>query len=155
MDDVRGRELLDSGMRGRGEGRAFTVMGDALVLKVASPDIPHTIFEVTTRAPLGPPPRRQPWAESYLVLEGSLSVQLDDEWLTAGPGDVVYVPPNVTRWVQARDGKPCRYIVFASQSDLVVLFRALDQDPMESRRDIASTRDASRQFGVKRPRDES
>jgi hypothetical protein len=65
MDDASGRELRGCGVRGRHEGRAFTVMGDAVILKAASPDVAHTVFEVTTRAPLGPPPRRQPWAETY------------------------------------------------------------------------------------------
>jgi quercetin dioxygenase-like cupin family protein len=155
MDDASGRELRGCGVRGRHEGRAFTVMGDAVILKAASPDVAHTVFEVTTRAPLGPPPRRQPWAETYHVLDGSLSVQLDGEWLKAGPGDTVYVPLGATRWVQANDGKPCRYLVFASQADLVELFRALDEDPGTVRRDISATHEASRQFGVRRPTDKS
>ena len=87
------------------------------------------------------------------MLEGALTVQLDGELLRAGPGDIVYVPPNVTRWVQACDGKPCRYLVFASQADLVELFRALDEDPGTVRRDISSTHEVSRQFGVRRPTD--
>jgi quercetin dioxygenase-like cupin family protein len=151
MGDEAGRELQGRGVRGRFEGRAFKVMGDSIVLKVAVPDAAHTIFEVTTRAPLGPPPRRQPWAETYLVVEGSLSVQLDGELSMVEAGDMVHVPANITRWVQARDGKPCRYIVFASQSDLVALFQALDEDPGTVRRDIGSTHEASRQFGVRRP----
>lgn len=150
MDDERGHELQASGMRGRGEGRAFTVMGDSVVLKAAAPDQAHAVFEVTTRAPLGPPPRRQPWAETYLVLEGKMAVQLDGTWLDAGPGDIVHVPAGVTRWLQARDGKPCRYLVFATQGDLVALFRALDEDPSATRRDTDAINEASRQFGVRR-----
>jgi len=151
VDDERGHELQASGVRGRGEGRAFTVMGDSVVLKAAAPDKAHAVFEVTTRAPLGPPPRRQPWAETYHVLEGRMAVQLDDVWFDAGPGDTVHVPPGVTRWLQAQDGKPCRYLVFATQGDLLMLFRALDEDPA-SRPDADTINEASRQFGVRRPK---
>ena len=65
-------ELRQAGVLADGGGRAFTVMGDRVIVKATACDAPHTLFEVVTRGPFGPPPHRQPWPETYYVLEGAL-----------------------------------------------------------------------------------
>jgi quercetin dioxygenase-like cupin family protein len=52
------------------------------------------LFEVTM-APGGNGPGahlHRTFSESFLVLEGSLAVLANDQWTTAHPGDLVYVP---------------------------------------------------------------
>jgi quercetin dioxygenase-like cupin family protein len=42
----------------------------------------------------GPRLHRHPYDETWLVVEGNLTFQSGDERLSAGPGDIVIVPPG-------------------------------------------------------------
>jgi quercetin dioxygenase-like cupin family protein len=42
----------------------------------------------------GPRLHRHPYDETWIVQEGTLTFQLGEERLTAGPGDIVIAPPN-------------------------------------------------------------
>ena len=42
----------------------------------------------------GPKLHRHPYDETWVVVEGHLTFQAGDERLSAGPGDVVIVPPD-------------------------------------------------------------
>jgi mannose-6-phosphate isomerase-like protein (cupin superfamily) len=43
----------------------------------------------------GPRLHRHPYDETWIVIEGTLTFQSGDERLTARPGDIVIVPPDV------------------------------------------------------------
>jgi quercetin dioxygenase-like cupin family protein len=61
------------------------------------------MFEVTM-APggNGPGPHlHRTFSESFLVLEGTLMVLANDQWTTAHPGDLVYVPRSSVHGFQA------------------------------------------------------
>jgi quercetin dioxygenase-like cupin family protein len=42
----------------------------------------------------GPRLHRHPYDETWIVQEGTLTFQLDEERFTAGPGDIVIAPPG-------------------------------------------------------------
>ena len=68
------------------------------------------VFTVTVPPSVfSPPPHRHPRAtDSYEVLEGSFSVQVDGEWQTLTRGDRAAVPPRhgSTRWPIAAALRP-------------------------------------------------
>lgn len=144
-------ELRQAGVLGDGGGRAFTVMGDRVIVKAAASGQPHTLFEVVTRGPFGPPPHRQPWPETYYVLEGALDVLLDGAWRTASVGDTVRVPAGTTRAHRAHEAKRCRFLVFAANGEIAELFRALDDEPSVAAPDVAAVGRAAASFGVRPP----
>lgn len=146
-------ELRQAGVLADGGGRAFTVMGDRVIVKATASDPPHTLFEVVTRGPFGPPPHRQPWPETYYVLEGALDVLLDGAWRTASVGDTVHVPAGVTRAHRAYEAKRCRFLVFAAHGAIAELFRALDDEPSVSAPDVEAVGRAAATFGVRPPKD--
>ena len=43
----------------------------------------------------GPRLHRHPYDETWVVIDGTLSFQSGEESLSAGPGDIVIVPPGV------------------------------------------------------------
>jgi mannose-6-phosphate isomerase-like protein (cupin superfamily) len=149
-DDVG--ELRQAGVLADGGGRAFTVMGDRVIVKAAASGQPHTLFEVVTRGPFGPPPHRQSWPETYYVLEGALDVLLDGEWRTASVGDTVHVPADVTRAHRAHEAKRCRFLVFAANGEIAELFRALDEEPSVAAPDVTAVGLAAAGFGVRPPK---
>ena len=144
-------ELRQAGVLGDGGGRAFTVMGDRVIVKAAASGQPHTLFEVVTRGPFGPPPHRQPWPETYYVLEGALDVLLDGAWRTASAGDTVHVPAGTTRAHRAHEAKRCRFLVFAANGEIAELFRALDEEPSVVAPDVGAVGRAAAPFGVRPP----
>lgn len=146
-------ELRAAGVLADGGGRAFTVMGDRVIVKAAAPDQPHTLFEVVTRGPFGPPPHRQPWTESYYILEGALDVLIDDAWRTASVGDTVHVPAGATRAHRAHEAKRCRFLVFAANGAIAELFRALDDEPSVAAPDVTAVGRAAAPFGVRPPKE--
>lgn len=151
MGDRDAGELRQAGVLADGGGRAFTVMGDRVIVKAAAGGQPHTLFEVVTRGPFGPPPHRQPWPETYYVLEGALDVLLDGAWHTASAGDTVHVPAGTTRAHRAHEAKRCRFLVFAAKSEIAELFRALDEEPSVAAPDVAAVGRAAAPFGVRPP----
>jgi mannose-6-phosphate isomerase-like protein (cupin superfamily) len=42
----------------------------------------------------GPRLHRHPYDETWVIQEGTLTFQLGDEQISAGPGDIVIAPPN-------------------------------------------------------------
>lgn len=150
QEDDRG-ELRRAGVLADGGGRAFTVMGDRVIVKATACGQPHALFEVVTRGPFGPPPHRQPWPETYYVLEGALDVLLDGDWHTAFVGDTVHVPAGTTRAHRAHEAKRCRFLVFAAHGAIAELFRALDDEPSVAAPDVAAVGRAAAPFGVRPP----
>jgi quercetin dioxygenase-like cupin family protein len=145
-------ELRAAGVLADGAGRAFTVMGDRVVVKAAAPEQPHALFEVVTRGPFGPPPHRQPWPETYYILEGALDVLLAGAWRTASVGDTVHVPAGVDRAHRAHEAKRCRFLVFAAYGAIAELFRALDDELSVAAPDVAAIGRTAGNFGVKPPK---
>ena len=64
------------------------------------------VFTVTVPPSVfSPPPHRHPRAtDSYEVLEGSFSVQVDGEWRTLARGDRADVPPGTVHTLANRSG---------------------------------------------------
>jgi quercetin dioxygenase-like cupin family protein len=50
-------------------------------------------------------------AETFYVLEGAIDFYLDGDWLTAGPGTTVHIPPGVPHAVVAGGGRPAKTLM--------------------------------------------
>jgi mannose-6-phosphate isomerase-like protein (cupin superfamily) len=73
------------------DGTSFLIVESA-----ADSDGSRIEFEITMKpGAMGPPkhfhPRQQ---ESWMVLEGELSVLVEDDWRTLGQGETLLIPPN-------------------------------------------------------------
>jgi mannose-6-phosphate isomerase-like protein (cupin superfamily) len=49
--------------------------------------------------------------EAFYVLEGELTFQVEDELLTAGPGELAFAPRGVPHTLANRSGAPARYVL--------------------------------------------
>ena len=69
---------------------------------------------VDTSAPAGfpgPPLHVHDFDETFYILEGELTFQVEDRLLTAGPGDLAFAPRNVPHTFANRSGEPARYVI--------------------------------------------
>jgi mannose-6-phosphate isomerase-like protein (cupin superfamily) len=92
-------------------------MGEnAIVIKATSDDTGGTFFlSESTIAPgfPGPPPHvHDRLHDMFYVLDGTLTMQLADEELEAGPGSFVCVPPGVVHTFSNRGESPVRFLNF-------------------------------------------
>ena len=76
------------------EGRRIDVLGSAMCVKATGAET-NGAFEVV-EVQSGPGgdivPHRHPWSELYLVLEGTMDVQIGRRVFPAGPGDLLHIP---------------------------------------------------------------
>ncbi len=94
-----GRPAAEVIVRGPGEGYVLDAAGSRLVFKAEGGDGDGTIFVgESTLAPgfPGPPSHRhERHLDSFFVLEGTLTLLLDDRELEAGPGSFAALPPGL------------------------------------------------------------
>lgn len=76
------------------EAMTFLSEGDA--------DTPDVVRE-SMDAGDGPPLHEHPWATWEVVVRGQLKVVIDDESFLAGPGDLIYTPPNAVHTFMATE----------------------------------------------------
>jgi mannose-6-phosphate isomerase-like protein (cupin superfamily) len=63
----------------------------------------------------GPRLHRHPYDETWVVIEGELTFQAGDRRFTAGPGDIVIVPPDVPhKFVNSGPGRSSMVCIHAS-----------------------------------------
>src|SRR5687768_4268528 len=78
-----------------GTGRSFWGPGDAYTFLVTGAESGGSYFVMEALVPPGggPPPHiHRDEDETFYIVEGECSIRLDDEIVTAGPGDFVNVP---------------------------------------------------------------
>ena len=91
-----GRPVTDAAFHGPGEGKSISIGESRAVLKAQDSDtdgffsLVETTLEPGFRGP--PPHQERVLVDSFYVLEGTLSLQLADEWIDAGPGAFGLVP---------------------------------------------------------------
>ena len=94
-----GRPVSDAVVRGRGEGDEISAGASRVLLKAEISDGEGT-FSLTeiAAAPGFPGPvlhRHTRMVDSFYVLEGTLTVRIEDEEHGLGPGSYAFVPPGV------------------------------------------------------------
>ena len=84
----------------------------------------YTVIEVRTTPDAGPPPHVHSCEDEHLhVLEGSLTVLVDDVEHTLGPGDELTLPRDVPHHVRAACAE-ARYLAVCTPSGLETFLRA-------------------------------
>lgn len=83
----------------------------------------------------GPPLHKHDFDEAFYVIEGDLTFQLEEELVTAGPGEVAFAPRGVPHALANRSDAPARFVIVCT--------------PAGFEREFA--RRAARQAGVEPP----
>jgi quercetin dioxygenase-like cupin family protein len=74
----------------------------------------------------GPGPHLDPWRESFYVLEGELTFQVEQDGavqeLLAGPGDSVSIPTGVGHAFSVTSTEPARYLIISTPAGIESFF---------------------------------
>jgi mannose-6-phosphate isomerase-like protein (cupin superfamily) len=116
-------------VRGPDDGKRLAVMGNEMRFKVVSADSGGRLLIIDYTAPAhfpGPPPHFHAHTdEAYYVLEGMLTVRLEEGDVTAGPGATLFVPRMVPHTFANRQDVPLRYLVIMTPSGFEGYFEEL------------------------------
>jgi mannose-6-phosphate isomerase-like protein (cupin superfamily) len=123
-----------------GEGDAISIAGATIDVKVGAPGTNGQFGFIEYTAPSGFP--RPPahvlfeMIEAFYVLEGELTMQLEDETVAAPAGSFVLVPPGVRHRFSNPGGTPARFLTFFTPGgfeqyfwDMAALLGAGPPDP--------------------------
>lgn len=114
---------------GPDDGKRLAVRGNELSFKVISADSGGRLLIIDYTSPAhfpGPPPHYHAHTdEAYYVLEGTLTVRLEEGEVTAGPGSTVFVPRMVPHTFANRQALPVRYLVIMTPSGFEGYFEEL------------------------------
>lgn len=72
------------------------------------------------------------YEEVFYVLEGEIEYRLDDAWLTADAGSVVFIPPGRVHAFRNAGARPARHLAIASPADAVTMIEELAAAPDRS-----------------------
>jgi quercetin dioxygenase-like cupin family protein len=105
-----------------GAGEAVTAAGVAITFKTTGAKSAGQFLTLEYTAPprfSGPPPHwHKVTTEIFYVLEGSLTVTIDGQSTTVGPGGYAFVPPGVVHGFANQTDAPVRYFGIASPAGL-------------------------------------
>jgi mannose-6-phosphate isomerase-like protein (cupin superfamily) len=107
------------------DGEVLEVRGNRLVIKVASPR--QFICDYTAPAGFpGPPLHVHPlFDETFLVLEGQLTVRVGDDVTHLAPGGTAFVPGAVPHTFANTGPEPVRFLLVCSPGGFEDYFRAV------------------------------
>ena len=98
---------------------------DHIFIKVGSADTGHayTLVEDNLKATfsLGLHLHRH-HAETFYILQGSLEFFIDGDWMTAGPGACIHIPPGIPHACKVSDGSPSAKMLMIFQPSGFDLF---------------------------------
>ncbi|WP_068470937.1 cupin domain-containing protein [Candidatus Protochlamydia phocaeensis] len=99
-----------------GEGPIFSTQQNTYQIKLmaAHTDGEWAFIEQTIEPGCPPPPihLHQTFSESFYILEGKLDVFFNDQWLQAGPGTFILVPPNVYHTLANKGQERTKILIF-------------------------------------------
>ena len=103
-------------LHGPGEGEHHGMGPSELFIKATSEDTGGSFFlSETTVAPGFPGPplhRHSKLTDMFYVLEGTLTIQVEDEVHEAGPGTFACFPPGVAHTFRNESDAPARFLNF-------------------------------------------
>ncbi|MGH2761796.1 MAG: cupin domain-containing protein [Thermoleophilaceae bacterium] len=109
-----GRPASEVIVREPGAGEVLALGPSQAVVKSGGADALGSLAVLdTTIAPAFPGPvlhRHEAMLDSFYVLEGALTVQLDEERFEAGPGSYAYVPPGSAHTFSNPGERPVRFL---------------------------------------------
>jgi quercetin dioxygenase-like cupin family protein len=107
------------------DGEVLDARGNRLVIKVASER--QLICEYTAAAGFAGPPLHihPPFDETFLVVEGQLTIRLGDEVTRLEPGAMAFVPGDVPHTFANTEPAPVRFLLLCSPGGFEDYFRSL------------------------------
>ena len=74
----------------------LNVIGDSIRPLYTGPDTgdTHEVFVLDGPKDSGPPPHKHPWSEGYILLDGEVSVLINDSWESLTAGQVAFIPTD-------------------------------------------------------------
>ena len=108
-----------------GGGDSHEWENDHIFIKVGSADTgyAYTLVEdnLKTTFSLGLHLHRH-HAETFYILQGSLEFFIDGDWMTAGPGACIHIPPGIPHACKVSDGSPSARMLMIFQPSGFDLF---------------------------------
>jgi len=112
-------------IRQHGEGRRIGIVGDVyrFLATGEETDGRYTTFEAIVPPGSGPPPHiHSREEESFLVLEGEMTFQLDDERFVAGAGTFLNMPVGSLHCFKNESDKTARLLISLAPAGLEGMF---------------------------------
>lgn len=119
------------------DGARLRVVGDEIrVLASASQTGGgYEIFELQGPEGSGPPPHAHPWAEAYVVVEGSADVWIEGTRLPATRGSFFHIPAGTTHGYRITSPQ-AKFVVITSPGGASGFFTELDAETAGSCEDM-------------------
>ena len=109
-----GRDPADAIVRGPGTGESIRLGSGGALFKAEGGDGDGTFSLSETTVPAGfpgpVPHRHESFADSFYVLEGTLTVRIESEPVEVGPGGFAFAPPGVAHTFSNPTGTPVRFL---------------------------------------------
>ncbi len=109
-------------------GRVLTIGDSEVVIKVSSGDTQAGYELILNNLPagFGPPAHvHRRMEQVFYVLEGRVSFQLGDDWVEAGRGEIVVVPPGTAHTFANRTQQAAQLLQIDSDGALEPMFEDL------------------------------
>ena len=118
-------------------GERIEARGNQIVVKTALPS--HAVFDYTAMPGFpGPPLHVHPGMdETFLVLEGTLTVRIGDDVRELGPGETAIVPGAVAHTFANDADAPLRFLAVCAPGGFEEYFRAMAADDEDAARAAA------------------
>lgn len=156
MDDNSQREPV---VRGVGKGRTMSILGDVYRFLATGDetDGKYAMWEATISPGGGPPLHRHRLEEeSFYVLEGQITFQIDGQTVVAGPGTFANMPVGSAHSFKNQTEQPARMIISVAPSGLELMFSEFGQQLEEgasepkpvSQEEIAKLLEIAPRYGV-------
>jgi quercetin dioxygenase-like cupin family protein len=104
----------------QGEGERHAAGTTEIVIKATGDDTGGSFFLVESVIPPGfpgpPPHEHEKMHDMFYVLDGTMTLRVGDETLTADPGTFVCVPPGVVHTFSNASDAPVRFLNFSTPS---------------------------------------
>ncbi len=97
-------------LHGPGEGERHAVGPAEVVIKATSDDFFLSENVLPPDMPGPPPHTHERMTDMFYVLEGTLTVLVEDEWRELAAGSFVAAPPGVTHTFRNASGAPVRFL---------------------------------------------
>ncbi len=113
-----------------GEGRHSEFPGEAFVSKLGAVDTGGVLAVATgTRAPGAGTPkhRHMKSGEFWFILEGTVTIEIDDEEYTLGAGDIAYAPPGAAHRITNMTDRPVKTLALYTPAGPEATFRKLEE----------------------------
>ena len=139
-DPVKNRPVVTT----PAEGRTISLVGDIYRFLVVGEETGgrYALFEATVPPGGGPPPHRHSREEEgFYVLEGEVTVQVDDQHFVAGIGTFANMPVGSLHCFKNESGKPASMLIFVAPAGLEKMFLEVGQGVVPGTRPLPPSRE--------------